>query len=88
MNTCQRRNWCEKRKKFRSTPALIYRLEMRSPRLAGGALVHRGRVTDIAPDHGMFWIMDDLNGGRRLLDLAEVQVTWTKGAAAGTPAVG
>lgn len=53
-----------------------------------GALVHRGRVTDIAPDHEMFWIMDDLNGGRRLLDLAEVQVTWTKGAAAGTPAVG
>lgn len=53
-----------------------------------GALVHRWRVTDIASDHGMFWIMDDLNGGRRLVDLAEVQVMRTKGAAAESLAVG
>jgi hypothetical protein len=33
-------------------------------------LVHRGRVTETAPDHGLFWIMDDLTGGRRLLDMA------------------
>jgi hypothetical protein len=33
------------------------------------ALVHRGRVTERAPEHGLFWIMDDLTGGRRLLDL-------------------
>jgi hypothetical protein len=40
-----------------------------------GALVHRGRVTERAPDHGLFWIMDDLTGGRRLLDMAELEIT-------------
>jgi hypothetical protein len=40
-----------------------------------GVLVHRGRVTDLAPDHNLFWIMDELRGGRRLLDLAELVVT-------------
>lgn len=44
-----------------------------------GTLLHRGRVTDIAPDQGFFWIMDDLSGGRRLLDLSEVQVMRIKG---------
>jgi hypothetical protein len=39
-----------------------------------GALVHRGRVTERAPDHGLFWIMDDLRGGRRLLDMAELEI--------------
>ena len=39
-----------------------------------GALVHRGRVTEMAPDHGLFWIMDDLTGGRRLLDMAELEI--------------
>ena len=33
-----------------------------------GTVVHRGRVTDIATDDGIFWILDDLSGGRRLLD--------------------
>jgi hypothetical protein len=28
-----------------------------------GSLVHRGRVTERAPDHGLFWIMDELTGG-------------------------
>lgn len=40
-----------------------------------GVTVHRGRVTDLAPDHNIFWIMDDLRGGRRLLDLTELEVT-------------
>lgn len=39
-----------------------------------GALVHRGRVTERAPDHGLFWIMDTLTGGRRLLDMAEMEI--------------
>jgi hypothetical protein len=39
-----------------------------------GALVHRGRVTEMAPEHGLFWIMDDLTGGRRLLDMAELEI--------------
>lgn len=39
-----------------------------------GALVHRGRVTDLAPDQSLFWIMDELRGGRRLLDLAELEI--------------
>lgn len=49
-----------------------------------GTLVHRGRVTETAPDHGLFWIMDDLTGGRRLLDMAELQILRTNGAATGT----
>ncbi|MFF2246057.1 hypothetical protein ACFVTM_17970 [Arthrobacter sp. NPDC058130] len=28
-----------------------------------GVLVHRGGATEIAPDHGLFWIVDDLGGG-------------------------
>lgn len=39
-----------------------------------GALVHRGRVTERAPDHGLFWITDDLTGGRRLLDMAQLEI--------------
>ncbi|MCO4276027.1 hypothetical protein NG701_16625 [Pseudarthrobacter sp. HLT3-5] len=34
------------------------------------ALVHRGRM----PDHGLFWIMDEITGGRRLLDMAELEI--------------
>jgi hypothetical protein len=26
------------------------------------------------PEHGLFWIMDDLAGGRRLLDMAELEI--------------
>jgi hypothetical protein len=39
-----------------------------------GTLVHRGLVTDIAPNHELFWIMDHLTGGRRLLDIVEFQI--------------
>jgi hypothetical protein len=39
-----------------------------------GALVHRGRVTEMAPEHGLFWILDELTGGRRLLDMAELEI--------------
>jgi hypothetical protein len=47
-----------------------------------GALVHRGRVTESAPEHGLFWIMDDLTGGRRLLDMAELEIIRIQGPAA------
>lgn len=40
-----------------------------------GVTVHRGRVTDLAPDHNLFWIMDEFRSGRRLLDLAELEVS-------------
>lgn len=39
-----------------------------------GNLVHRGPVTERAPDHGLFWIVDSLTGGRRLLDMAELEI--------------
>lgn len=29
--------------------------------------VHRGRITERMPGHGLFWIMDEITGGRRLL---------------------
>lgn len=37
-------------------------------------LVHRGPVTDTAPDQGLFWILDTLTGGRRLVDMAELEI--------------
>ena len=37
-------------------------------------LVHRGPVTDTAPDLGLFWILDTLTGGRRLLDMSELEI--------------
>jgi hypothetical protein len=39
-----------------------------------GILVHRGEVTDIAPNHDLFWIMDLETGGRRLLDISEFEI--------------
>lgn len=39
-----------------------------------GAVVHRGSVTERAPDHGLFWILDEVTGGRRLLDMAELEI--------------
>lgn len=39
-----------------------------------GSLVHRGRVTERVPDHGLFWILDELTGGRRLLDMADLEI--------------
>ncbi|MDQ0729446.1 hypothetical protein QFZ57_000240 [Arthrobacter sp. B1I2] len=40
----------------------------------GSSLVHRGPVTEIAPDHGSFWILDTLTGSRRLLDSSELEI--------------
>ncbi|NUS34920.1 MAG: hypothetical protein HOQ04_00375 [Pseudarthrobacter sp.] len=37
-------------------------------------LVHRGPVTETAPEHGLFWILDTLTGGRRLLDMSEFEI--------------
>jgi hypothetical protein len=48
-----------------------------------GSLVHRGRVTERVPDHGLFWIMDELTGGRRLLDMAELEIAHGRNALAG-----
>lgn len=39
-----------------------------------GALVHRGHVTERVPARGLFWIMDELTGGRRLLDMADLEI--------------
>lgn len=45
-----------------------------------GSLVHRGRVTERAPDHGLFWILDELTpGGRRLLDMADLKISRISG---------
>ena len=38
------------------------------------SLVHRGPVTDTAPELGLFWILDTLTGGRRLLDMSELEI--------------
>lgn len=37
-------------------------------------LVHRGPVTNVAPDLGLFWILDTLTGSRRVLDISELSV--------------
>lgn len=39
-----------------------------------GRIFHRGRVTDLVPDLGLFWIMDTRTGGRKLLDMAEFEI--------------
>lgn len=35
---------------------------------------HRGPVTELAPDAGVFWIRDHRSGGRKLLDLEDFVV--------------
>jgi hypothetical protein len=37
-------------------------------------LVHRGPVTDTAPDYGLFWILDTLTGSRCLVDIFELDI--------------
>lgn len=37
-------------------------------------LVHRGPVTDVLSDRGLFWILDTLTGGRRLVDMSEFEI--------------
>jgi hypothetical protein len=39
-----------------------------------GRLTHRGRVAEVATTQEVFWIVDDLVGGRRLLDLSDVEI--------------
>ncbi|MBD1543574.1 hypothetical protein G9E11_15280 [Arthrobacter sp. IA7] len=39
-----------------------------------GTLLYRGPVTEIAPRHGLFWILDTVTGSRRLLDIAEFSI--------------
>lgn len=39
-----------------------------------GSLVHRGRLTEQVPVHGLFWIMDEVTGGRRVLDRADLEI--------------
>jgi len=41
----------------------------------GGRLLHLGRVTDIAPNQGLLWILDTVSGSRRLLDHSELEIT-------------
>lgn len=40
----------------------------------GGRLCHRGPVTELAPAAAMFWIMDHIGGGRKILDLEDFHV--------------
>lgn len=40
-----------------------------------GALVHRGQVTEVVPGHGLFWKMDEITGGRKLLTVADLEIT-------------
>ena len=44
-----------------------------------GSLVHRGRVAERVPERGLFWIMDELTGGRRLVDMAELDIVRARG---------
>lgn len=39
-----------------------------------GSLLPCGSVTDIAPEFGLFWIMDTPGGGRKLLNMTEVNL--------------
>lgn len=38
------------------------------------SLVHRGPVTEIAPEHGQFWILDTLTGSHRVLDISDLSI--------------
>jgi hypothetical protein len=58
-----------------STSGLVYGDQIEA--FYKGTLVHRGHVTDIAPNHELFWIMDHLTGSRRLLDIVEFQIVRT-----------
>lgn len=37
-------------------------------------LVHRGPVTEVAPELGLFWILDTLTGSRRRLDISDLEI--------------
>ncbi|MGF9646922.1 hypothetical protein AAIH32_03055 [Pseudarthrobacter oxydans] len=40
----------------------------------GSVLVHRGPITDVAPDQDLLWILDTLTGSRRVLDTSELEI--------------
>jgi hypothetical protein len=44
-------------------------------------LVHRGEVTDIAPNPDLFWLLDVLTGSRKLVDIAELEIVRAKAPA-------
>ena len=46
-----------------------------------GKLHHRGPVTDVLPEMGLFWIIDALTGGRKLLCISELEVSRLNGPA-------
>lgn len=41
----------------------------------GGRILHKGPVNDRLPEMGLLWIMDRISGGRKLLALAELEIT-------------
>lgn len=48
-----------------------------------GSIVHRGRASARVPTHGLFWIMDELTGVRRLRDMADLEVCQVRSAVIG-----
>lgn len=40
----------------------------------GDTLMHRGPVTETAPDYGLFWILDTLTGSRCRIDIFELDI--------------
>lgn len=49
----------------------------------GEFLHNRGPIIDLAFPHGVFWILDELTGTRKIIDLDESQV-WTIGNGSST----
>lgn len=37
-------------------------------------MVHRDRVTEQVPECGLFWVMEELTGGRHVLDRADLEI--------------
>lgn len=46
-----------------------------------GFLFHRGRVTELVPTLGLFWIKDARTGTRRLLDVDALRIVRRQAAA-------
>ena len=40
----------------------------------GDTLMHRGPVTETAPDYGLFWILDTLTGNTCRIDIFELDI--------------
>ncbi|WP_367645783.1 hypothetical protein [Paenarthrobacter ureafaciens] len=39
-----------------------------------GELIHSGQVTDVMPEMGVFWILDNVSGGRKLVCWDEFRI--------------